>query len=266
MPIKYAADIEKAKELSRTGIFLGFQNTTPYENDLNLVGAFRELGVVCAQLSYNQQNGVAGGAWENIDSGLTRTGRNMIREMNDVGVVVDLSHCGERTCLETIEHSEKAVAITHANPVEFGQTDRQTFYGSGRNKSNVILKALADAGGMLGLTTYTRLLPDREATTVERFCEMAEWTAELVGIEKLGFGSDYGYGYNQIDRAWVRSGKWTREPIIEYEPLKFDHPTWSGPHGLPLIADALSARGWSARDVRGFVGGNWLRFLGEIIG
>jgi membrane dipeptidase len=266
VPVKCAADIKKAKELNRTGIFLGFQNTDPYENDLNLVGAFRELGVVCAQLSYNQQNGVAGGAWEDVDSGLTRTGRNMVREMNKVGVLIDLSHCAERTCLETIEHSDKPVAITHANPVEFGELDKQTFYGSGRNKSIVILKELADAGGMLGLTTYTRLLPDREATTVERFCEMAEWTAELVGIEKLGFGSDYGYGYNQIDRAWVRSGKWTREPIIKYEPLEFDHPAWSGPHGMRVIADALLARGWSVQDVSGFIGGNWLRFLGQIIG
>lgn len=264
--IRSVADIEAAKAQNRTGILLGFQNSDPFENDLNLVGAFRDLGVLCVQLSYNQQNGIAGGSWDEHDGGVTRIGKNVIREMNDVGMLIDLSHCGERTCLDTIQHSEKPVAVTHANPVEFSQSDDWKSYRNSRNKSNTVLKELADSGGMLGLTTYTRLLPDREETTLERFCEMAEWTAELIGIEHLGFGSDYGYGYNDIDRAWVRQGKWSRDAIIQYEPLQFDHPEWSGPTGMRTIADALLARGWSNEDVSAFMGGNWLRLLGDVVG
>ncbi|ORA22919.1 hypothetical protein BST13_35835 [Mycobacterium aquaticum] len=266
MPIRCAADVVKAKESNRTGILIGFQNSDPLENDLNLVGAFRDLGVLCIQLSYNQQNAIAGGSWDDPDAGLTHIGRNVVREMNEVGVLIDLSHSGERTCLETIQHSEKPVAVTHANPVEFSSQDEWTSYRNSRNKRNVVLKELAAAGGMLGLTTYTRLLPDRTDTTIQRFCEMAEWTAELIGIEHLGFGSDYGYGYNQIDRAWVRQGKWSRDAIIQYEPLAFDHPEWSGPTGMRTLADALLARGWSAADVSAFTGGNWLRLLDEVVG
>jgi membrane dipeptidase len=266
VPVRCAEDIEKAKELDRTGVLLGFQNSDPFENDLNLVGIFRDLGVLIAQLSYNQQNAIAGGSWDDPDAGLTHIGRRIVQEMGAVGMVIDLSHCGERTCLDTIQHSEQPVAVTHANPVEFTDLDQWGSYRNSRNKSNAVLRELADAGGMLGLVTYTRLLPDRENTTLERFCEMAEWTAELIGIEHLGIGTDYGYGYNDVDRAWVRLGKASREAIIEYEPLPFDHPGWAGPGARRAIAETLLGRGWSADDVGAFMGGNWLRFLREVVG
>ena len=264
--IECTADIEKARTSDRTGILLGFQNTDPFENDLNLVGAFRELGVLVAQLTYNQQNAIAGGGWDSPDGGVTSIGRRMIREMNEVGMLIDLSHCGEKTCLDTIEHSEKPVAITHANPSEFVDSDDWASYRNTRNKSRAVLKELADAGGVVGLTTYTRLLPDREATTLARFCEMAEWTAELVGIEHLAFGSDYGYGYNDIDRAWVRQGKSSRDAFIKWEPLQIDHPTWAGPGGMRSVAEELIARGWSPDEVSAFLGGNWTRLLAETVG
>lgn len=267
LPVRSVADIERAKQEGRTGIMLGFQNTDPFESDLNLVGAFRELGVLIAQLTYNQQNAIAGGSWDDPDGGLTKhIGRRMVREMNDVGMLIDLSHCGPKTCLDAIEHSEKPVAVTHANPVEFVERDTWASYRNNRNKSSEIIKELAAAGGVLGLTTYTRLLPDREDTNLTRFCEMAEWTAELVGIDHLAFGSDYGYGYNEIDRAWVRQGKWSRDPIIEWEPLRRDHPEWGGPIGMAPLANELLGRGWARSDVAAFMGGNWVRLLAEVVG
>lgn len=266
IPIKQTLDIETAKDSGRTGIMIGFQNTDPFQNDLNLIGAFRELGVLVAQLTYNQQNAIAGGGWDKPDGGVTPIGKRVIHEMNEVGMLIDLSHCGEKTCLDTIEHSSKPVAITHANPTEFVDPDDWASYRNTRNKSTAVLKELAAAGGVVGFTTYTRLLPDREATTLDRFCEMVEWTVDLMGIEHVAFGSDYGYGYNDIDRAWVRQGKSSRDAFITWEPLASDHPAWAGPHGLRPIADAFLRRGWSADDVSAFLGGNWMRLLAETVG
>lgn len=123
-------------------------------------------------------------------------------------MLIDLSHCGEKTCLDTIEHSSKPVSITHANPTEFVDRDDWASYRNTRNKSSAVLKELAAAGGVVGFTTYTRLLPDREATTLDRFCEMVEWTVDLMGIEHVAFGSDYGTGTTtSIVRGCVRASR-----------------------------------------------------------
>src|SRR4051795_11234919 len=127
-----AQDVRHARAEGRTAIFLGFQNCSPIEDDIALVEFWHELGVRFMQLSYNNQSLLAAGCYEAEDSGITRMGREVIGEMNRVGLVIDMSHSGERSTLEAIEISERPIAITHANP--------KSWHPALRNKSDDVLR------------------------------------------------------------------------------------------------------------------------------
>lgn len=137
-----AADLHRARRENRTAIFFGLQNPSAIEDDIGLVEICHMLGIRFMQLSYNNQSLLATGCYEAMDPGITRMGRQVIKEMNRVGLVVDMSHSAERSTLEAIEISERPIAITHANP--------KSWHPALRNKSDDVLRALAASGGMLG--------------------------------------------------------------------------------------------------------------------
>ena len=136
-------DIEKAKSEKQTAIFFGFQNCSPIEDDIALIEKVHEQGCRFMQLTYNNQSLLATGCYEKNDSGVTNFGKEVIKEMNRVGIVIDMSHSAQQSTLDAINISEKPIAITHANP--------SFWHEAKRNKSNDLLKALTDSGGMLGL-------------------------------------------------------------------------------------------------------------------
>ena len=171
-------DIEKAKSENKTAIFFGFQNCSPIEDDLKLVEKVHSLGCRFMQLTYNNQSLLATGCYENIDGGVTNFGKEVIKEMNRVGIVIDMSHSAEKSTLDAIELSEKPIAITHANPF--------FWHNAKRNKSEALLKNLSDSGGMLGLSLYAHHLKDGSNCTIENFCEMVAKTAELIGVKNIG--------------------------------------------------------------------------------
>ena len=125
-------DIEKANSEKKTAIFFGFQNCSPIEDDISLVEKVHNFGCRFMQLTYNNQSLLATGCYEKIDSGVTNFGREVIREMNRVGIVIDMSHSAEKSTFDAIALSEKPIAITHANP--------SFWHAAKRNKSNDLLK------------------------------------------------------------------------------------------------------------------------------
>ena len=134
-------DIEKAKREKKTAIFFGFQNCSPIEDDIDLVKKVHELGCRFMQLTYNNQSLLATGCYEKVDSGVTNFGREVIKEMNRVGIVVDMSHSAEKSTFDAIEFSEKPIAITHANP--------SFWHPAKRNKSSdLFLIALCQNDGL----------------------------------------------------------------------------------------------------------------------
>ena len=135
-------DIEKAKLENKTAIFFGFQNCSPIEDDINLIEKVHEQGCRFMQLTYNNQSLLATGCYEKNDSGVTNFGREAIKEMNKVGIVIDMSHSGEKSTFDAIDISQKPIAITHANP--------SFWHNAKRNKSSELLRALSENGGMLG--------------------------------------------------------------------------------------------------------------------
>ena len=195
-------DIEKAKKENKTAIFFGFQNCSPIEDDIDLVEEVYKMGVRFMQLSYNNQSLLATGCFEENDSGITRMGKEVIKEMNRLGVVVDMSHSAEKSTFDAINISSRPIAITHANP--------SFWFSAKRNKSTELLKALADSNGMIGLSLYPHHLKDKSNCTLESFCEMTAKTAELIGIKHIGIGSDLCTGHPDSVVEWMRNGTWTK--------------------------------------------------------
>jgi membrane dipeptidase len=257
------ADILAAKESGRTAVILGLQNTTPFEDDLDLVGAFYAAGIRIAQLTYNIQNSAGSGCWEANDSGLsTHYGRHLIREMNQLGMLVDISHCGEKTCFDTIEVSETPVALTHGNPREFVGTSVELAM---RNRSTKLITALTEAGGMIGLSMYPRIAPDGNNCTLKRFCEMVDWTASLVGVEHVGIGSDLYLGHEPDVLNWWRMGRWSRELAVPISGLPV-FPDWMRtPAQFSGIKDGLRAQGFDDAECGAILGGNFMRLFEKVM-
>ncbi|APX88536.1 peptidase M19 [Brevirhabdus pacifica] len=253
-------DVRRAKAEGRTAIFFGFQNPSPIEDDIGLVEVVHTLGARFMQLSYNNQSLLATGCYEAEDPGLTRMGREVIEEMNRVGLVVDMSHSAERSTLEAIEHSSRPIAITHANPASWAPARR--------NKSDAVIRALAETGGMLGFSLYPHHLRDKGACTLESFCQMIARTAEMVGAQSLGIGSDLCQDHPDSVVDWMRMGRWTKR--VDYgegsaaAPGFPDMPAWfEDNRDFPNIEAGLRAVGFDATEVAGIMGENWLRFFDD---
>ena len=255
-------DIEKAKDENKTAVFFGFQNCSPIEDDINLVESVHEMGAVFMQLTYNNQSLLATGCYEENDSGVTRMGREVIKEMNRVGIIIDMSHSADKSTFDAINISEKPIAITHANPL--------FWHKAKRNKSNDILKALGESGGMLGLSLYPHHLLNGTNCSLDNFCQMVAQTAEIIGIKNLGIGSDL--CLQQPDRIveWMRNGTWTK--TIDYgEGSKSnaafpEQPNWfQDARGFDNLEKGLKEVGFNSEETQGILGNNWFNFYRDYI-
>lgn len=255
---RWADDIRVAKETGRTAIFFGFQNPSPIEDDIGLVEVWHDLGARFMQLTYNNQSLLATGCYEAEDPGLTRMGKQVIREMNRVGLVVDMSHSADRSTIEAAEHSERPIAITHANP--------HVWHPARRNKTDDVIRAVVENGGMMGFSIYPHHLAGGTDCALKGFCQMIADTAERFGVQHFGIGSDL--CQNQPDSVveWMRVGRWSKE--IDYgegsaaNPGFPPQPDWFASNAdFPGLSSGLKNVGFSDGEVDDIIGGNWFRFF-----
>ena len=254
-------DIEKAKKQNKTAIFFGFQNCSPIEDDINLIEKVHQLGCKFMQLTYNNQSLLATGCYEKIDSGVTNFGKEVIKEMNKVGIVIDMSHSAEKSTFDAIEISEKPIAITHANP--------SFWHKAIRNKSNDLLKALAQSGGMIGLSLYPHHLKDGTNCNLDNFCEMAAKTAEMIGVKNIGIGSDLCLKQPDTVVERMRNGTWTKTKNYgegsQKKPGFPKQPDWfQDARGFKNLESGLKKIGFSQIEVEGILGNNWYNFYKNI--
>ena len=250
-------DIEKAKSENKTAVFFGFQNCSPIEDDIGLVEKVYDLGCRFMQLTYNNQSLLATGCYESIDSGVTNFGREVIREMNRLGLVIDMSHSAEKSTIDAIEISKKPIAITHANP--------SFWHSAKRNKSNELLKILSKNEGMLGLSLYPHHLKNGSNCSLESFCEMTARTAEIMGTDKIGIGSDLCLGQSDSVVEWMRNGSWTKRKNFgegsKNKPGFPKQPEWFlDARGFSNLEVGLKKVGFSENDIKGILGNNWYNF------
>lgn len=258
MPVRESKDILQAKELNKVGIFFGAQNCSPIEDEIDLVEIMRHLGLFIMQLTYNNQSLLASGCYEAKDSGLTRFGKQVIDEMNRVGMIIDMSHSSEYSTLEAIEYSKRPICISHANPA--------FAHESLRNKSSAVLKALAKTKGLLGFSLYPFHLPDSSSCSLEAFCAMIAKTADMIGVDCLGIGSDLCLNQPIGVLEWMRNGRWSK--TMDYGEGSSSNAAWpkslewfSDEHGMHNIYEGLARHGFRIEEIQKIMGLNWLRFL-----
>lgn len=256
-------DIDKARAEGRTAIFFGLQTPAPIEADIGLVDILYQLGVRFMQLSYNNQSLLASGCYEACDSGITRMGRQVIQVMNRCGLVVDMSHSAETSTLQAIDISHRPIAITHANS--------HSWAPALRNKSDNVLKALGDSGGMLGLSLYPHHLKDKSACTITSFCDMIKRVVDIMGINHVGIGSDLCQDQPDSIVEWMRNGRWTHQRDYGEgsvsQPGFPPQPHWfKDSRDIINIQQQLQKSGFSNSETAKIIGGNWRRFFGEAFG
>ena len=251
-------DVQLAQNTQRTAIFFGFQNPSPIEDDIRLLEIWHRLGIRFMQLTYNNQSLLASGCYENDDTGLTRMGREVIEEMDRLGMVIDMSHSGERSTLEAIEASSGGIAITHANPY--------SWHPALRNKSDTVIKSLAERGGMIGFSLYPHHLKNGSACSLEDFCSMICSTVDLIGIESVGIGSDLCQDQPNSVVEWMRAGRWTKKVDFgEGSASNSGFPEmpefYKNNLDFPNLASGLVSLGMREDEVEKILGGNWLKFF-----
>ncbi len=257
---EWGSDVRKARETGRTAIFYGFQNPSPIEDDIGLVEVLHKLGARFMQLTYNNQSLLATGCYEAEDTGITRMGKQVIKEMNRVGLVVDMSHSADRSTIEAAEISERPITITHAN--------LHSWQPALRNKRNDVVRAVTENGGMMGFSMYPHHLKERSDCTLDSFCEMIARAAEQFGAAHFGIGSDLCQDQPDSVVEWMRTGRWSKE--IDYgegsasAPGFPPQPEWfKDNRDFGNIGDGLRKIGFDDAEVAGLMGDNWLRFYDE---
>jgi membrane dipeptidase len=263
--IRSVDDIRRAKQQHRVGVIVGLQDGNAVGDRVEHLRVLHDLGVRVIQLTYNDRNLIGDGCLEPADGGLSAFGRAAVREMNRLGIVIDLSHCGLRTTREAIDHSERPVVITHANPSALSP--------SPRNKPDEILRAVAARGGVFGLTTFSPLVArTRErAPTIEDFVDLIEYVVNLIGLDAVCVGTDHTDGVFDRDDFEKRWG-WQAPLYRDLSPFMGPWYTFDTKNvvGLESAADwgnlteGLLRRRYGDNDVRKILGGNLLRVLSDV--
>lgn len=261
------ADIAAAKAAGKVGLIMGWQNMRPVADRLERLTLFRRLGVRVMQLTYNERNFVGSGCLEKEDTGLSAFGRAAVREMNRLGIAVDLSHVAERTCLGAVAASERPVLITHANAKAVRDVPR--------NKSDAVIKAVAATGGVIGASVYGPMCwngdPSRRPNLSD-FVRHLEHVVELVGIDHVSLGTDFPIvsDLSKVTHIIERTMKRYAGNVNSYaaafgNDVKTRYLSDCGSSAdLPNLTRLLVARGWKEADIRAFLGGNLVRALGRI--
>jgi len=255
--VESVAEIRRAKAQGKVGLILTSQDGSILESDPNLVEVFYRIGFRVIQLTYNERNLLGDGCHEPANAGLSRLGIEMIQAMNRVGMVLDLSHVGERTSLEAIEVSSKPVLFSHSNP--------RARADSARNVSDEQIRRCAASGGVIGATPYAPITwtGGAKPPDLDDFIGHVEHIAELVGADHVSFGSDSEATPGAYPRELLRRLFTTHPEAIaafrEAHPGIFLTDGFESMEALPQVTEKLLARHWSEGDVRKFLGENLLR-------
>ena len=263
--IKRAADFAQAKADGRFGVFFHFQGTGPIEDDLNLVDAYKALGVGMIQLAYNVRNRVGDGCEERTDAGLSHFGLRVVERLNEARVVVDCTHTGYRTTMDAIEASSRPVVFSHSNP--------KAVKASPRNITDDQIRAAAATGGLIGMVGFPSFVSASPRPTLDEFIDHIDHVVRLVGDDHVGLGIDYYWiqaafsGLEEATRLYeefIAAGKWRPE---SYPPPPIHYPDGiETPRDLRNLTRRLLERGYGEEATKKILGGNWVRVFREVWG
>lgn len=248
-----AADLDRAKAQRKCAVIMGVQNSEHFGSPKD-VKAFYQLGQRCSQLTYNTQNRLGSGSTERVDGGVSDFGAEIIKAMNEVGMLVDVSHCGDRTTLDAIEISPKPIAITHSNC--------RALNNHPRLKTDEAIRKLAAKGGVMGITGVRNFVRGEEPTTLEHVLDHIDHVVQLVGVEHVGIGSDADLnGYDDMPADQLKELRDSYKSSYAFRD-KLDTDGYDHPRKIFDLTEALLRRGYSDANITAILGGNFRRLLG----
>lgn len=261
--VSTAADIETAKKEGKVAIIAGMQDCVPLERNLDLIRVFYELRIRVMQLAYSQQNYLGAGCGETLDHGLTDRGREAIKELNRLGILVDVSHCGDKTAMDATRISEAPIAITHVTPAAVVEMRRA--------KSDDTIKAVAEKGGVIGQVVMTAFCRKRDKmgvrATLTDFVDIIDYLVNLVGVDHVGFGFDLVPFWTKTE--WDAPEHMTVADINLYPQKEppFEEVYVEGFNSISdtiRITEELVRHGYSDDVIKKILGGNWLRLIKDV--
>jgi len=250
------SDIEQAKKDGKTAIIMGTQNAVHLDDNLDNVDKLKELGLRIIQLTYQGPNSFGAGCGADPNEKLTKFGKELVRKMNDAGVLVDLSHSGYRTTLDAIAESRYPCVFSHANA--------RALCDHIRNKSDEQIKALAEKGGVMGVVNYapfTDIKKNRRPTTSE-FVDVIEYVIDLVGLEHVGIGLDFTPTWTETE--YKEAQKMFPEIYLDYRMSEIPLKGLEDISKVSGITQGLVQRGHSEQDIKKILGGNFLRVFKQV--
>jgi membrane dipeptidase len=256
--VETADDIRRAKREGKLGVIFGVQGlATKIEDDPSLVRILHRLGLRTGQMMYNERSSLGCGCLEAPDTGLTQLGRIVIREMNHVGIAVDMAHAGDRTTIDAIACSREPVIVSHGNVRALCDTPR--------NYGDDALRALAGCGGVIGITAYGPLCETKRGVRpgLRDMIDHIAYVADLVGIDHVGIGSDFFESESAVRfHAFFR----VRYPEVfgGYELGNVYFDDFKRVEHFPWLTAALLGRGFSPEDTKKVLGGNFLRVFDRV--
>ena len=260
--VRIAADFERARREGKLGIILSFESADMLGARLDSFELFRNLGVRVMQLSYNRKSAFAAGVMEPDAGGLTSLGRDAVRQMNQLGIAVDLSHANPQTTADALGLSAKPPIMTHAGCA--------ALHAHPRNKTDEQLRALAARGGVVGIYDLPYLTASPHQPTLDDYMAHLDHALKVAGEDHVGIGSDV--GIEPFDTSAKGMAEFAHE-LAERRKAGLsapeeDRPTYvmglNTPHRIEIIADRLLQRGYSAAATEKVVGANFARVLAEI--
>lgn len=247
-----ASDLERAKADGKAAVIIGLQNSQHFRGRDD-VKYFYQLGQRVSQLTYNSQNLIGSGSTERVDGGVSDFGVSIIEAMNEAGMLIDVSHCGDRTTLDAISLSSKPIAITHSNA--------RALVDHPRVKTDEAIKALAAKGGVMGITGVRNFVSMTEPTTIVHMVNHIEHVAKLVGVDHVGIGSDADlHGYDDMPPAEYAKLKAAYKSSYAFRD-KIDTDGFDHPLKMYDLTEELIRRKFTNDEIESILGGNFHRLL-----
>ena len=254
-----AEDIMAAKKEGKLGIIFGLQDPSPLEENTRTIPAtlytLWKMGIRVIQLSYNDANALGCGCTEPNDTGLTSVGRQVVQIMNKLGIVIDLSHVGNRTARDAAELSGQPVALTHANPLALKNKPR--------NKPDDLIRLIAERGGLMGVTPYASFCKSApgERPSMEDFLDQVDYVVQLIGVDHVGIGTDKFEGRTELDFYADFQSRYPKLMV----PFEHRHVVgFSTISNWPSFTEGLIGRGYSDEDCGKILGGNFFSLFKRI--
>jgi len=253
------AQVDEARESGRMAVFYLFQNATQFDDDLDRVEMFQRLGLTSCQLTYNERNLVGVGCRaEGDDGGLTDFGRALVERMNDVGMLVDLSHANMPTMADAIAHSRAPVIISH--------TGCDAVHPHLRNTTDANLRLLAEHGGVVGVCQLRPFLTLKKQDNLHAYFDHIDHAVRVAGIDHVCIGSDRDHRVIEMSPEYIAELRAEEGSQVTNSELPYFIDELNGPRRMEVVWDGLAARGYSEDRIEQIMGRNLYRLYAEVIG